>query len=654
MNSDSSTETIFPGNLSWPHTITKNLVRDVPTTSTAYAVDIGSWNLSNGAALFEISIQVNTSGFTVSKYYKFSVVNNSTSASWLLVSPEVDSGASSSNNFALELNVNGSTCSMRIHRTGGSTAGEAKISITKFGSLDDVFTSSNTSSNVGAVSSTTYSRSYGVNYVLLSESNTFTAPQTINSRLIAKGDGVTYPAIRFGGGSGALSTNQSLDGSIILQGTTALGTRSQFEIIAPNSGSRIVMEAHNTDGVSILPMGSNLKFNQNSGSFVIGGTNSSNGLSFSSGISSGINPDISFIRVSSGNLKLNDSSSYGNLFLGKIRLNSLDTSKTQMIYGSGQFCFIENSVGYPSFVTNLTSGYAGAFTAGKSGTTISYDQSGPFSIISQTNSAVKNNPGSGTFSPRLIINTNGDIAIGHSTPTQKLDVAGTVKATAFNGDGSSITNLSSTALVGTIPTGLLPLPTTTTLGGVKRNIGSSGSYVTGVSPNGDLLYSPVQSRSTKTLSVFKPLDWETDSLTYVPETGVRNKRRVLKFEQTYNRYAMWSDIIKEGTLMSNGIDVYAWWSSDVTVGTVGWLISIEKVSNGSTIDGDNFSSAVQIAASNVPAAGNIKMTTANLPNYVLSGLAAGDMFRFKIGRDVAADNAAGYAELHMVELRETL
>ena len=52
---------------------------------------------------------------------------------------------------------------------------------------------------------------------------------------------------------------------------------------------------------------------------------------------------------------------------------------------------------------------------------------------------------SGGLTTRMIIKDSGNVGIGTTGPTQKLDVNGTVKATAFQGDGSALTGISSGA-----------------------------------------------------------------------------------------------------------------------------------------------------------------------------------------------------------------
>ncbi len=45
----------------------------------------------------------------------------------------------------------------------------------------------------------------------------------------------------------------------------------------------------------------------------------------------------------------------------------------------------------------------------------------------------------------ITIDSNENVGVGTTSPTQKLEVNGTVKATAFEGDGSALTNVSSIA-----------------------------------------------------------------------------------------------------------------------------------------------------------------------------------------------------------------
>ena len=58
-----------------------------------------------------------------------------------------------------------------------------------------------------------------------------------------------------------------------------------------------------------------------------------------------------------------------------------------------------------------------------------------------------------TLEDSVIFESLGNIGIGITSPTTKLQVDGTVKATTFEGDGSGLTNLNPPVTVGTVPIG---------------------------------------------------------------------------------------------------------------------------------------------------------------------------------------------------------
>lgn len=72
--------------------------------------------------------------------------------------------------------------------------------------------------------------------------------------------------------------------------------------------------------------------------------------------------------------------------------------------------------------------------------------------------------------------------------TSQIPVAGIDYLTP-NGNGSGLTSLNASAISsGTLSSARLPTPTTVALGGVKRNTGAAGEFVTGIDADGNLLY----------------------------------------------------------------------------------------------------------------------------------------------------------------------
>lgn len=99
-----------------------------------------------------------------------------------------------------------------------------------------------------------------------------------------------------------------------------------------------------------------------------------------------------------------------------------------------------------------------------------------------------------------------------------------------------------------------------------------------------------------------------------------------------------------------------WMAATATAGTIGWDVSIERVSDSATdLDSDSFAAAQTVnavevnATSGVPSTGSAAFTNGSQMDNVV----AGDLFRLRVRRDVATDTAAGDAQLLGIEVRES-
>lgn len=161
--------------------------------------------------------------------------------------------------------------------------------------------------------------------------------------------------------------------------------------------------------------------------------------------------------------------------------------------------------------------------------------------------------------------------------------------------------------------------------------------------------------SGDTLLIFTVPANEPPSSNYAT-IGTVNSHPVLRFDQTTQEEARFSGIMPRH-YGGGGITVYVhWMAATTTTGTIGWDISLERLSDGTTdLDSDSYASAQAITPATVPGAdGQVSITNvaissgANMDNVV-----AGDLFRLRIRRDVANDNTAGDAELLAIEIKET-
>ena len=94
-------------------------------------------------------------------------------------------------------------------------------------------------------------------------------------------------------------------------------------------------------------------------------------------------------------------------------------------------------------------------------------------------------------------------------------------------------------------------------------------------------------------------------------------------------------------------------ATSATSGTIGWDAAFERINaSGLDIDADSFAAAKTITAVTVPGtSGQVLVSSVTFLNSEIDGLLAGEMYRLRIRRDVANDNAAGDAELLAVEVR---
>ncbi|WP_192243595.1 hypothetical protein [Mesorhizobium silamurunense] len=131
----------------------------------------------------------------------------------------------------------------------------------------------------------------------------------------------------------------------------------------------------------------------------------------------------------------------------------------------------------------------------------------------------------------------------------------------------------------------------------------------------------------------------------------RNGHPCLDFDATTQEAAIFTGVLP-ADYAGAGLTVSVWCAlTSATSGTVGWLVSIERINaSGHDIDGDSFSATQTITATTVPGtSGQVLKMSVNIGSGSspddMDNLAAGEAFRLKIERDVTNDTATGDAEL---------
>ena len=162
--------------------------------------------------------------------------------------------------------------------------------------------------------------------------------------------------------------------------------------------------------------------------------------------------------------------------------------------------------------------------------------------------------------------------------------------------------------------------------------------------------------SGDTIAALLPANNEPPSSNYAT-ADTRNGHPVLNFDTTTQETAIFTLVVPRN-YSGGDITVYVMWAAaTATSGTIGQDVTFERITGGSQdTDSDGFATAQTITAATVSGTSGIVSTTNVAITAGSTGtdsIAAGDLARLRIRRDVANDTATGDAQLMGVEVKET-
>jgi hypothetical protein len=159
--------------------------------------------------------------------------------------------------------------------------------------------------------------------------------------------------------------------------------------------------------------------------------------------------------------------------------------------------------------------------------------------------------------------------------------------------------------------------------------------------------------SGDTLCEWGPLHDEAPASNYALQDA-RNNHPLLDFDDTTQWAAVFSAVMPEN-YAGGGVTVDVYWVAVAVAGTVGWDVSFERDAGSQDIDSDGWATAQTVTAVTVPGtSGFVTVSSKAVSNGAnMASVVAGDLFRLRVRRDVANDNAVGFAQLLAVHLRET-
>jgi hypothetical protein len=196
------------GNIGTGYYYIRTLTRTLPTSGAGAYVNIGSYSLSNGGSTVQVDVTVPSSGYSVAKSFLVPIGYDIGGTNWYQVPPVSDSGAYAGNDFALDAQITGQTCNLRLRVVSGTTAGTAYVTLRETDLDLSPFTAS-TTTGTGATVSGYWTTS--MNGSML-KTGTVAAARlgsgTTDSTTYLRGDNTWQPISGLGGGSPGGSSGQ--------------------------------------------------------------------------------------------------------------------------------------------------------------------------------------------------------------------------------------------------------------------------------------------------------------------------------------------------------------------------------------------------------------------------------------------------------------
>ena len=158
--------------------------------------------------------------------------------------------------------------------------------------------------------------------------------------------------------------------------------------------------------------------------------------------------------------------------------------------------------------------------------------------------------------------------------------------------------------------------------------------------------------SGDTLIIFTALHNEPPASNYAT-LDLRNQHPILNFDDTTSESAVFTGIMPSH-YAGGGVEVKIHWSAVATSGDVDWDAAFERIGDQQLdVDADDFAAVNSADDNAVPGtSGLVDIVSISFSDGEdMDSVAAGELFRIKITRDVA-DTASGDVELHAVEIIE--